>query len=221
MPVSPTLHRRKTAVAARTSSKAGKSKKVKPTMAASAAAPSTPPRSSNRRKTQLSPVHTPLSHKGIHMSPSTGLAHYKSHLDPPPALVYGTAKRLPARLGIEDDNDNDAGPSNLMRTPSRKRTTASSSAHPMTPKRLLFPSDISSPFRTPGGGTLSASPFRTPGGSRGGIFDPHDPSTLLDEELSSLGAMGRDSPAGLYGKGILYESPNPLEGSPGKWARWW
>ncbi|KAJ7672668.1 hypothetical protein B0H17DRAFT_1170882 [Mycena rosella] len=202
MPTSPTLHRRKTATAARTGNKSGKRKKVKAARVAPAAAPvipSTPPRNSPRRKTQISPVHTPLSHRGLHM------------------------KRVSVRTQEEEDHDED-GPSDLMRTPSRKRNAASSSAHPMTPKRLLFPSDSSSPFRTPGGGTLSASPFRTPGGQpygRGGIFDPHDPSTLLDEELSSLGAVGRDSPAGLYGKGALYESPNPLDGSPGKWARWW
>ncbi|KAJ7449620.1 hypothetical protein FB451DRAFT_1147048 [Mycena latifolia] len=219
MPTSPTLHRRKTATAARNGNKSGKRKKVKSARAPPAAVPSTPPRNSTRRKTQLSPVHTPLSHKGMYMSPSTSLGYYK-HLEPPPALLYGAAKRLPVHSQEEEDHDEDE-PSDLMRTPSRKRNAASSSAHPMTPKRLLFPSDSSSPFRTPGGGTLSASPFRTPGGGRGGIFDPHDPSTLLDEELSSLGAAGRDSPAGLYGKGSLYDSPNPLDGSPGKWARWW
>ncbi|KAJ6493658.1 hypothetical protein C8R47DRAFT_416233 [Mycena vitilis] len=214
MPTSPTLHRRKTATAARAGSKAGKNKKAKPAKVP-VAAPSTPPRNGNRRKIQLSPVHTPMSHRGLHMSPSASLAHYKSHLDPPPTLVYGSSST--AAQG-EDDADE---PPDLFRTPARKRTAASSSAHPMTPKRLLFSIDGSSPYRTPGGGTLSASPFRTPGGSRAGIFDPHDPSTLLDEELSSLGAAGRESPAGLYGKASLYDSPNPLDGSPGKWARWW
>lgn len=213
---SPTLHRRKTATAARTGTKAGKNKKAKSSRVPFAG-PSTPPRNNTRRKIQLSPVHTPLSHKGLHMSPSASLAHYKSHLDPPPTLIYGTSTRLP----IQRDDDNGDEPSELLRTPSRKRNAAASSAHPMTPKRLLFSIDGSSPFRTPGGGTLSASPFRTPSGGRGGIFDPHDPSTLLDEELSSLGAAGRESPAGLYGKGTLYDSPNPLDGSPGKWARWW
>ncbi|KAJ7077845.1 hypothetical protein B0H15DRAFT_861154 [Mycena belliarum] len=216
MATSPTLHRRKTATAARTGNKTGKRKKAKHTKAPLVAAPSTPPRNNTRRKSQLSPVYTPLSHKAMYMSPSTSLG-YKSHLDP--GLLYGAAKRLSVRS--QDDEYEDDEPSDLMRTPSRKRNAASSSAHPMTPKRLLFPSDSSSPFRTPGGGTLSVSPFRTPGGGRGGIFDPHDPSTLLDEELSSLGAAGRDSPAGLYGKGSLYDSPNALDGSPGKWARWW
>lgn len=218
MATSPTLHRRKTATAARTVNKAGKRKKAKVSVAV--AGPSTPPRNNNRRKIQISPMHTPLSHKGLHMSPPASLAHYKSHLEPPPTLVYGVSSSTRLSAQREDDYDADE-PSELLRTPSRKRNAASSSAHPMTPKRLLFSVDGSSPFRTPGGGTLSASPFRTPGGSRGGIFDPHDPSTLLDEELSSLGAVGRDSPAGLYGKGTLYDSPNPLDGSPGKWARWW
>ncbi|KAJ7504481.1 hypothetical protein B0H11DRAFT_519826 [Mycena galericulata] len=217
MPTSPTLHRRKTATAARTGTKAGKRKTAKPTKTLSSATPSTPPRNNNRRKLQFSPVHGTLA-KGIHTSPSTSLAHYKSHLEPPPALVYGGSKR---RSREEDGFEDDDGPSELMRTPSRKRNTAASSAHPITPKRLLFQTDSSSPFRTPGGGPLNASPFRTPLGGRGGIFDPHDPSTLLDEELSSLGAAGRDSPAGLYGKASLYDSPNPLDGSPGKWARWW
>ncbi|KAJ7760470.1 hypothetical protein B0H16DRAFT_574000 [Mycena metata] len=216
MPTSPTLHRRKTATAARNVNKNGKRKKAK------AAAPATPPRNNNRRKSLVSPVHTPLSHRGLHMSPSASLAHYKSNLDPPPTLMYGaSSSRLPALSQGEGDlNDAGEGPSDLLRTPSRKRNAATSSAHPITPRRLLFPMDSSSPYRTPGGGMLSASPFRTPGG-RGGIFDPHDPSTLLDEELSSLGAAGRDSPAGLFGKASLYDSPNPLDGSPGKWARWW
>ncbi|KAJ7760423.1 hypothetical protein B0H16DRAFT_1719924 [Mycena metata] len=215
MPTSPTLHRRKTATAARNVNKNGKRKKAK------AAAPATPPRN-NRRKSLVSPVHTPLSHGGLHVSPSASLAHYKSNLDPPPTLMYGaSSSRLPALSQGEGDL-NDAGerPSDLLRTPSRKRNAATSSAHPITPRRLLFLIDSSSPYRTPGGGMLSASPFRTPGG-RGGIFDPHHPSTLLDEELSSLGAAGRDSPAGLFGKASLYDSPNPLDGIPGKWARWW
>ncbi|KAJ7252708.1 hypothetical protein B0H12DRAFT_608168 [Mycena haematopus] len=218
MPAAPILQRRKTATAARAGNKNGKRKKLKPSKAP-VASPATPPRDNNRRKIQLSPMHTPLSHKGLYMSPSATLTHYKSRLDPPPTLVYGTASS--SRLSPQREDD-DYEPSDAFRTPARKRNAASSSAHPITPKRLLFGIDGSSPFRTPGGGTLSASPFRTPGGSRGGgIFDPHDPSTLLDEELSSLGAAGRDSPAGLYGKGTLYDSPNPLDGSPGKWARWW
>ncbi|KAJ7043519.1 hypothetical protein C8F04DRAFT_991723 [Mycena alexandri] len=222
MPTSPTLHRRQTATAARNGNKNGKRKKAKASRAP-VVAPATPPRNHNRRKVLLSPVHTPLSHRGLHMSPSASLAHYKSNLDPPPTLVYGaSSSRLPALSQEEGDLDDEGeGPSDLLRTPSRKRNAATSSAHPITPRRLLFPIDSSSPYRTPGGGTLSASPFRTPGGGRGGIFDPHDPSTLLDEELSSLGAAGRDSPAGLFGKASLYDSPNPLDGSPGKWARWW
>ncbi|KAJ7180574.1 hypothetical protein C8R46DRAFT_1069854 [Mycena filopes] len=219
VPTSPTLHRRKTATVARNGNKNGKRKKSKASRAL-LGPPATPPRNNSRRKSLLSPVHTPLSHRGLHMSPSASLAHYKSNLDPPPTLLYGeSSSRLPA-LSRDDEYD-DEEPSDLLRTPSRKRNAASSSAHPITPRRLLFPIDSTSPYRTPGGGMLSASPFRTPGGSRGGIFDPHDPSTLLDEELSSLGAAGRDSPAGLFGKTSLYESPNPLDGSPGKWARWW
>ncbi|KAJ7623295.1 hypothetical protein FB45DRAFT_101338 [Roridomyces roridus] len=165
---SPTLHRRKTATAARTGSKNGKRKKsntarVVPTIAA----PSTPPRNTTRRKTQLSPMHTPLSHKG----------GSRSYLDPPPVLGHAAGKR---RADDEDVPQDDAEPAELMQTPSRKRNVSGPSAYPITPRRLLFPSDGSSPFRTPGGGVLGASPFRTPLGFRGGIFDPHDPSTLLD-----------------------------------------
>ncbi|KAJ6518704.1 hypothetical protein C8R45DRAFT_2943 [Mycena sanguinolenta] len=207
MPPAPTLQRRKTAAAARPGNKNGKRKQLKPSKAP-VAAPSTPPRDNSRRKIHFSP--------SLYSSPSAKLAHHKSHLDPSPTLTYGAASS--SRLSPEREDDDE--PSDVFRTPARKRNAASSSAHPITPKRLLFGIDNSSPFRTPGGGTLSASPFRTPGGSRGGgIFDPHDPSALLDEELNNFGAAG--SPAGLYGKGTLYDSPNPLDGSPGKWARWW
>src|SRR6267154_1792743 len=42
--------------------------------------PSTPPRTTH----QISSMRTPLSSKGLKMSPSPSLAHYKSNLDPPP-----------------------------------------------------------------------------------------------------------------------------------------
>ncbi|KAF7370691.1 Forkhead box protein I1 [Mycena sanguinolenta] len=192
MSSAPAMQRRKTATAARPGNKNTKRKKLQPSKAP-IAAPSTPPRDNSRRKIHFSP--------SLYSSPSAKLAQHK--------VAFGASSYF--------------DPSDVFRTPARKRSAASSSAHPITPKRLLFGIDSSSsPFRTPGGGTLSASPFRTPGGSRGGgIFDPHDPSALLNEELNNFGAVGRDSPAGLYGKGTLYDSPNPLDGSPGKWARWW
>ena len=69
-------------------------------------------------------------------------------------------------------------------------------------------------FPTPGSAT--ESPFRTPGSRT--IFDPHDPSALLDEEFARLGAKGiQASPVGLFADrpALLYESP-----SPGKLPRW-
>jgi hypothetical protein len=154
--------------------------------------PCTPPRNNHLH---LSPHRTPLSHRGLHMSPSPSLAHYKSHLDPPPFASF-----------LNREHGEDGQSTSLItentHTPSRRLTTiGGSTVFPIgTPKRLVFPS-------------LSESPFRTPGSRPHMIYDPHDPGALLDEELSRLGE--RDSPAG---RG-LYESPNV--GSPGKWARWW
>lgn len=118
------------------------------------------------------------------------------------------------------DNDDTDG-NDPMRTPSRKRTAGSAfGGGYFTPgKKLVFPTSGDSPFRTPGG---VGSPFRN-----GGIFDPHDPMTLLDEELRTMNAGGTgDSPTGLFGKSrssLLYDSPNNGFGSdsPGKWLRWW
>ncbi len=140
------------------------------------------------------------------MSPSASLAHYKSNLDPPPFVSY------PEKTGdneeIDEDGDNDP-----MRTPSRTRSVATSSALPVTPRRLFSLGD--SPFRTP----VGKSSFRS-------IYDPHDPTSLLDDELHRMGAAGHgDSPAGLFGKSrasLLYDSPgNVMGGSPDKWQRWW
>jgi len=225
MPASPTLNRKSTA------SKASKASRTSPTPHSrsrlktpqpTTTVPSTPPR--NKSKVHVSPVHTPLSHRGLHMSPSTNLAHYKSHLDPPPARSFEMGEGHVAR---EEDGDAEVAHgavSDPMRTPSRKHNGPSNTSGifpPITPKKLLFPAN-ESPFPTPSG-ILGASPFRTLG--LRAIFDPHDPGTLLDEELSRMGAAGHgDSPAGMFGKGtgaLLYDSPNALENSPGKWAKWW
>jgi len=158
------------------------------------AVPSTPPRNGNRHK--ISSVRTPLSHKGLHMSPTASLAHYKSNLDPPPLYNGG------------DDEIVDP-----MRTPRKRVSNADTSniyEPPVTPKK------DDSPFRTSSG--LGASPFRTP--SSRNIIDPHDPRTVLDDELNRIG--NSYSPAGLFGKGrgsLLYDSPG-LD-SPGKWSKWW
>ncbi|KAG2121860.1 hypothetical protein DEU56DRAFT_833390 [Suillus clintonianus] len=210
MPVSPTLDRR------------GKSKKAKlavkdcppPTLPTSIRPmtppprPSTPPRRGGSSTVQLSPIRTPLSHKGLHMSPSASLAHYKFNLDPPPSATFRPDDGInPAVFDTEN-----------IRTPSRKRGTHAHGHHhkdtsilfpPVTPKKLVFPTHSSS----------AESPFRTPGSKS--IFDPHDPGAILDEELARLGAKGmQESPIGLFEgrRGLLYESPNMP--SPGKWARW-
>ncbi|KAF7294401.1 Forkhead box protein I1 [Mycena kentingensis (nom. inval.)] len=210
---SPSLHRRKTATAARSTSSKSKHKKLRsistalpPPPPVIPTVPSTPPRGRlGARKIYASP--TPVFRNRGPPSPSAGFS-----------FVSGSPARISAARDDIDDEPHDP-----LRTPSRKgkAPATSSSIFPVTPKRLLFPSDSSSPFRTPGGNMLSASPFRTPGSAaRGGIFDPHDPSTLLAEELRSYNAAG-PSPTGLYDKGDLYSSPNPVDGSPGKWARWW
>ncbi|KAF8729102.1 hypothetical protein AX14_006408 [Amanita brunnescens Koide BX004] len=170
--------------------------------------PTTPPRNTSL---QISSVHTPLSHKGLHMSPSASLAHYKSHLDPPPVQPFVTdSDEAQAQISAEMDDANEP-----TRTP--RRPTAML-VPPITPKRL-YTNTIDS-ARTPLGG-LGTSPFRTPG-SRS-IFDPQDPGTLLDEELNRAAVGQDDSPIGLFGKGrasLLYDSPGAL-GSPGKWFKWW
>ncbi|KAK0202965.1 hypothetical protein DFS33DRAFT_1489024 [Desarmillaria ectypa] len=168
--------------------------------------PSTPTRKSTFGPSFLSPIHTPLSHRGLHMSPSASLAHYKSNLDPPPFVSY------PEKTGDNEEADED-GDNDLMRTPSKTRSAATSSALPVTPRRLFSLGD--SPFRTP----VGKSSFRS-------IYDPHDPTSLLDDELHRMGAAGHgDSPAGLFGKSrasLLYDSPgNVMGGSPDKWQRWW
>ncbi|KAH7924285.1 hypothetical protein BV22DRAFT_1112896 [Leucogyrophana mollusca] len=212
MPISPTLERR---------AKSKKSKVIKepPAPVVHSAPsliqpltppqrPSTPPRRGGGSTVQLSPVRTPLSHKGLHMSPSASLVHYKSHLDPPPSVTYHP----------DDGIDPSVFDTENIRTPSRRRVSGHGHAHhkesstlfpPMTPKKLVFPAPSSS----------AESPFRTPGARS--IFDPHDPSALLDDELARLGAKGaQESPTGLFEgrRGLLYESPNMP--SPGKWARW-
>ena len=169
--------------------------------------PRTPPRNPSH---QISSLRTPISHKGLHMSPSASLAHYKFNLDPPPVHLHPSDTDEPQTRAEGDDM------SDLTRTPRRR---AAILAPPVTPKRLC--SNAESPFRLTMGGGMGTSPFRTPG-SRS-IFDPHDPSALLDEELNRTATSQDDSPVGIFGKGrgsLLYDSPGAL-GSPGKWFKWW
>jgi hypothetical protein len=126
------------------------------------------------------------------MSPSPSLAHYKSHLHPPPAA----SSTAPA------DNES------ILRTPSRRRSGAANVFTPVTPRRLAFNPTGESPFRTPLFGMA--------------LYDPHDPGAALDEELSRIGARASgvyESPAGLFGPGRLYESPSGA--SPSRWPRLW
>ncbi|EKM49972.1 uncharacterized protein PHACADRAFT_32832 [Phanerochaete carnosa HHB-10118-sp] len=150
---------------------------------------------------QLSPQRTPLSHRGLHMSPSPSLAHYKSNLDPPPAAVF--LPQAPLLSGMPPPDDTGLTLPH-PRTPSRKRTpkqggsgskTNGVDLSPFTPKRLF--GGIDSPFRTP------SSHFH----------DPYNPATLLEEEISRLNSQEftlQDSPeSSLFGKhGALYDSPS-------------
>jgi hypothetical protein len=156
----------------------------------------TPPRKTSSGGVQLSAWRTPLSHLGVHMSPSPSLAHYKSHLLPPPP------PSTPPSTHAETENT-------LARTPSsRRRSGAASVFTPLTPRRLAFAGAGDSPFRTPLFGM--------------GPFDPHDPSAALDDELNRLGARASgmyESPAGFFDRGRLYESPSGA--SPSQWPRLW
>lgn len=177
--------------------------------------PCTPPRkrvSSASKTLQLSAMETPLSHRGLHMSPSPSLAYYKSHLDPPPKAVFHPhAPLLTALTTGEDPTLTLPSPGSLC-TPSRKRTTQPGSSGsrrlaefspfaPMTPQRLVFHGQD--------------SPFRTP--SR--AFDPHDPGNILDDELRRLNEQAHyeESPSGFFGKRhSFFDSPEL--GSP---SRFW
>jgi hypothetical protein len=164
------------------------------------------------------------------MSPSASLAHYKSHLNPPPviALTHGDTNNAPVTTTAtkEENNNNNHGhghahahhatedSENLLRTPSRRRASAQFTPFtPVTPRKLMFM-----------GGVATESPLR-------GLFDhPHDPATLLDEELARLGAQGTPGRGGLHEspsvsvggfaqRALLYESPNTQ--SPERWTRMW
>ncbi|KAH8832648.1 hypothetical protein DL96DRAFT_1677020 [Flagelloscypha sp. PMI_526] len=169
--------------------------------------PCTPPKfsltgASSSKRSLLSPQSTPLSHKGFHMSPSTSLMHYKSHLDPPP----------PSRT-FRDDDDDDNEREHLqpntshLRTPSRTRPdrVRSSLLHvggglgmtPRTPGGL---------FRTPG---VAESPFPAPS------IDPYDASAILAQEVKAARSRRlEDSPFGVLKRSnLLYQSPGLGDGN--------
>lgn len=166
--------------------------------------PCTPPRKRviSGSALRLSAQDTPISHRGLHMSPSPSLAHYKSNLDPPPAAVFHPHAPLLTALTTSDDASLTLPSPTVFRTPSRKRTSqpggSGSRPHaefspfaPLTPRRLAFVQD---------------SPFRL-----AHFIDPHDPSVLLDDELRRLDdkAQLEESPiGGFFGKRtLLYDSP--------------
>ncbi|KAF9525149.1 hypothetical protein CPB83DRAFT_897286 [Crepidotus variabilis] len=188
-----------------------------PISSASSCPATPPPRNGSGTTTthKISSIRTPISHKGLHMSPSPSLAHFKSHLDPPPTVSGGVAP-----LDVSHPSGPEDEPIDPTRTP-RKRTTnalnggISVFGHPVTPKKLVFSTSDASPFRTPVN-TMGGAGGTTPR-SRA-MYDPHDPRTLLDDELQRMSSYDGESPAGLFGKersSLLYDSPG-LEG-----YKWW
>ncbi|KAG6866566.1 hypothetical protein C0991_002051 [Blastosporella zonata] len=174
IPTSPTLNRKSASHLSKVS-KPHSGRKSLDAERPTTPTPSTPPRSA--RQLPVSSIRTPLSSKGIN-----------------PAALYSEG----------DDDDVHTGELDLNRTP-RKRIVSSgaSGAGPVTPRRLVFPTNQNdSPFSTPVGSGGIFSPFRTPG-SRS-VFDPHDPGALLDEELNRMGAG--DSPAD-------YDQPRLTQGT--------
>lgn len=149
------------------------------------------------------------------MSPSPSLAHFKSNLDPPPTVSGGVAP-----LDVSHPSGQEDDPIDPIRTPRKRTTNALSGAisvfgHPVTPKKLVFSVSDASPFRTPV--NTMGGPGGTTPRSRA-MYDPHDPRTLLDDELQRMSSYEGESPAGLFGKeksSLLYDSPG-LEG-----YKWW
>ncbi|KAF8524188.1 hypothetical protein JB92DRAFT_2881461 [Gautieria morchelliformis] len=146
--------------------------------------PITPPSLQNSYAVTLSPARTPMSHRGLHMSPSRSLAHYKSSFEP----EWKSASR-PTTPPLRDQHCE--GEDTIF----------------STPKRPSFPSTSLqiSPFRTPAG------PSRPRNGQ--GYYDPYDPNTLLADELASIKNASelQESPGGFFGKEgrkLLYESPS-------------
>ncbi|KAI5121886.1 hypothetical protein M0805_001091 [Coniferiporia weirii] len=134
--------------------------------------------------------------------------------EPPATPTRNTGQRKASKSADEGSTSDDHRPNFLdavPRTPSRRPAELSSGplTLPATPRRIFSPFGTFSPFRTP---------------SRRGIFDPADPGTMLEEELSALASAKQrgpqDSPVGFFprGKGFLYESPNLP--SPDKWKPW-
>lgn len=162
----------------------------------SSARPSTPPR--NPTTHPLSSVRTPIR------AASRGPEPTKATLHAVPMMAFGEH--------LDSENVS------ILRTPSRARTISENSSlqQPVTPSRKLY----ASPFPSLLG--VGFSPFRTP--SRRPIFDPHDPGTLLEEEIAQMRSLemleSLGSPLASFAeKGLLYESPSLP--SPSAWTRPW
>ncbi|EPQ56492.1 hypothetical protein GLOTRDRAFT_138211 [Gloeophyllum trabeum ATCC 11539] len=179
--------------------------------------PQTPPRKKGPSTNilQSSPLRTPLSSKGLSMSPSFDLAHYKTHLEPPaphPLPVSVIGEQPPTNEGTSSEARAEDSERELPHTPEKRSSSGSNLGVPFlsaTPQRLVFPT-------TPN----SSSPFRL---TYEATLDPYNPASVLNEELSRLGTSATfDSPVGLYGRaarGLLYESPDAA--SPGRLTRYW
>lgn len=195
--------------------------------------PSSPTANRGRRMPMLSPTTSLYAGSGFlgysqgmnlprpttptRSSSSTGLLESTLTMTPlakrnvPATPTRSPGKRKVSRTVEEDIFGESIRPLSLMnppKTPSRRPAEASNSCAPETPRKAVSPFGTYSPFRTP----------------RRIVFDPSDPGTMLEEELTAL-ASGRhqipnDSPAGLFSrlKGFLYDSPNIP--SPDKWKPW-
>ncbi|TFK51780.1 hypothetical protein OE88DRAFT_1658392 [Heliocybe sulcata] len=184
--------------------------------------PHTPPRKhKSSGLLQLSPVRTPISHKGLNMSPSFNslLSHYKTHLDPPAPHPLHESNRAEDATAAEADGRAHTPLQERFDSLERRSSDSGLPFLPVTPKRLAFPNPGNTTGRTPFRSPFP-SPFRSSLLGIGGIYDPNDPSAILNDELSRLGAAG-DSPVGLYGRNeraLLYESPDAS--SPSRYSRY-
>ncbi|PCH44182.1 hypothetical protein WOLCODRAFT_138811 [Wolfiporia cocos MD-104 SS10] len=212
---SPTLHSRPSAAKRR-----GDATPLLPSLDQFLAGPCTPPRrpcTPPRRPVPsgdllLSPTRTPISHAGLHMSPSPSLAYYKSHLDPPPAAVFHPAAPL-LSLPYSPKTPPPVSYPADVKTPSRKEGSASRFGSASRKDNSPFAiTPLSSRYSFFSG--FFGSPLRTPTRN----YDPHDPKSLLDDEISR---QNLQTSPGLFGRsrGLLYESPTTS--SPGSWGRYY
>jgi hypothetical protein len=151
--------------------------------------PFTPPRTRMSSALHVSATFTPLSYKGLNMSPSPSLAHYKTHLDPPPFATY--------------IHNHDPG---LVRTPSRKSGISQHQPNlPVTPRKLAFQFSGDSPFATPSRAIFD--PY-----DPGALLDEELKRFGDEDKFSSPAGLFERN------KGLLYESPGiPSPGKWSHW----